>query len=266
MSSPLRSHEVYAELAAGYALSALEPQDEQLFVAHLAGCASCERELRVHQETLAQLAYAPSAAEPPPALLEGIRDGVRASGRQARFDLPIVAEPLTLVGAPTRRTTARRSLPSSRMLLAAAAAMAMVLGLGAYANGVRLDRDAEQARTARLAVAVQDLGADGTRSVPLSDGDGRVLAVALVHGADMSVLLDGLPANAPGTTYVLWGRAGVELRAVGAFSVSGRGLDVVRGLHMPGDTSRLSELIMTRERGMRAPAQPGAPVLASGQA
>lgn len=261
-------HEVYAELAAGYALSALEPEDEQLFVRHLAQCVSCADDLRGHQRALAQLAYAPESPQPPPELLAGIREAVRASGREARFDVPVQADaavPIPLTRAAGRRRQLR-SMPSSRSLLAAAAAAAMVLGLGTYANSVRLDRDAEHARTTRLAAAVSDLGTSGTRSVPMQDQNGRVLAVALVHGADMSVLLDGLPANEPGTTYVLWGRAGVELRAVGAFSVSGSGVDVARGLHMPGDTSRLSQLMLTKESGTRPPPRPRNPVLLSGQA
>ena len=58
-------HERFAELAAGYALSALEPEDEQLFLAHLPGCASCGRDLTEHRGTLAHLAYAPEVVGPP---------------------------------------------------------------------------------------------------------------------------------------------------------------------------------------------------------
>ncbi len=78
----------FEELAAGHALHALEPEDEQLFRTHLSGCARCERALDEHAAALAQLAYAPDAAEPPPSLLEGIRAGVLASGREASFPTP----------------------------------------------------------------------------------------------------------------------------------------------------------------------------------
>jgi len=54
-------HELYAELAVGHALSSLEPADEQVFLAHLPGCARCERDLVAHRETAAHLAYAAAA-------------------------------------------------------------------------------------------------------------------------------------------------------------------------------------------------------------
>ena len=36
-------HERFEELAAGHALGALEPEDEQAFLAHVPACARCER-------------------------------------------------------------------------------------------------------------------------------------------------------------------------------------------------------------------------------
>jgi len=49
------THALYDQLAVGHALSALEPEDEQAFLAHLPGCAACERALAEHTETLAHL-------------------------------------------------------------------------------------------------------------------------------------------------------------------------------------------------------------------
>ncbi|MCW2615123.1 MAG: putative transrane anti-sigma factor, partial [Frankiales bacterium] len=78
-------HALYEELAAGHALHALEPGDEELFLAHAHGCARCERAAEDHRATLTHLAYAVDAPEPPPSLLEGIRAGVLASARGASF-------------------------------------------------------------------------------------------------------------------------------------------------------------------------------------
>src|SRR3954454_11551139 len=74
-------HARFEELAAGHALNALEPGDEEAFLAHLTGCAVCERALAEHVETAAHLAY---AADPVPladALLGRNRGEVKASGR-----------------------------------------------------------------------------------------------------------------------------------------------------------------------------------------
>lgn len=73
-------HESYEELVVGYALSALEPEQEQEFLRHLAGCARCEQSLARHRQTLAHLAYAVEPATPPPALLESIRLRIAAEG------------------------------------------------------------------------------------------------------------------------------------------------------------------------------------------
>ncbi len=81
----------------------------------------------------------------------------------------------------------------------------------------------------------------------------------------MSLLVDGLPPNSPDTTYVLWGRLGIEVRAVGVFDATGKGLEVRDDLTLPGDSSQLGDLMVTRERGRTAPLLPGSPVLASGR-
>ena len=62
----MNAHDRFDELAVGHALSALEPEDEVVFLAHLPGCASCERALADHRETLGHLAYAAADEEPPP--------------------------------------------------------------------------------------------------------------------------------------------------------------------------------------------------------
>lgn len=105
-------HEAYEELVVGYALSALEPEEEQEFLRHLGGCARCEQSLARHRQTLAHLAYAVEPATPPPALLEGIRQRIAAEGAPASASLlPDAGD-----GAPAgERTTAGSvELPAER--------------------------------------------------------------------------------------------------------------------------------------------------------
>ena len=45
MDTPM-SHSDYEELAAGYVLGALEPDDEHAFQQHLGGCSVCEANVR----------------------------------------------------------------------------------------------------------------------------------------------------------------------------------------------------------------------------
>jgi hypothetical protein len=258
------AHARFEELAAGHALHALEPEDEQAFVAHLAGCARCERDLAEHQTTLAHLAYAPEAAEPPPALLDGIRSGVLSSGRGASFPEPASAP------APASLDDARRRREASRLRRAGtwtgvAAAAALVVSLGVWNTSLRQERDEQAAWSDRLASAVSQLRDPSTATVPLEGEGGEVVAVALVRGTDMSLVVDGLPVNDDGTTYVLWGESRYgDRRAVGSFDVREPGLDVLDGMQVQASVSDVTRFMVTREKGDAAPPIPTLPVLASG--
>lgn len=270
MSRP-DAHTRYEELAAGHALHALEPEDEQAFVAHLAGCARCERDLAEHEATLAHLAYAPDAAEPPPSLLEGIRAGVLASGRGATFPGSVaqVAEaPAAAAEAQpdelSHRRDARR-LRRAGIWMGLAAAFALVVSLGAWNVLLQQDRDQQDEWGARMAAAVAQLEDDATDTVPLHGDNGDVVAVALVRGDEMSLVIDGLPVNEQGTTYVLWGESRYgDKRAVGAFDVTNGDLDVLAGMRVQTGVSDVTRFMVTHEKGDVAPPIPTLPVLASG--
>ena len=254
-------HARYEELAAGHALHALEPEDEQDFVQHLSGCARCAADLAQHEATLAHLAYAPAAAEPPPSLLEGIRQGVLASDREATFPEAAPAS------APVRDLSAARDVRRLRRAgtwLGIAAAFALVVSLGVWNSSLRSDRDEQDAWGERMRQAVERMS-DATATVPLHGDDGRLLAVAVVRGADMSLVVDGLPVNDEGTTYVLWGEdVEGDKHAVGAFDVTSS-FDVLEGMEVRDGMRGMSRLMVTREAGDSAPLTPTLPVLAVGE-
>lgn len=255
------AHARFEELAAGHALHALEPEDEQAFVVHLASCARCERSLAEHEATLAHLAYAPDAAEPPPALLDGIRAGVLASDRGASF--PETAPTVSLDDARRRRDASRMRRAATWTGIAAAAAL--VVSLGVWNTSLRQERDEQAAWSDRLASAVGQLRDPSTETVPLEGEGGDVVAVALVRGSDMSLVVDGLPVNETGTTYVLWGESRYgDRRAVGAFDVDEPGLDVLEGMQVQASISDVTRFMVTREKGDAAPPIPTLPVLAAG--
>lgn len=255
-------HARFEELAAGHALHALEPEDEQVFAAHLSECARCERDLADHEATLAHLAYAPEAAEPPAALLEGIRAGVLASGRGATFPAEQAA-PVSLDAARRRRDASR--LRRAGIWTGVAAAFALVVSLGAWNTSLRQERDEKAAWSGQLASVVGQLRDKQTHTVPLQGENGEVVAVALVRGDDVSLVVDGLPVNGDGTTYVLWGESRYgDRRAVGAFDVDEAGLDVLDGLRVQASVSDVTRFMVTREKGDTAPPIPTLPVLAAG--
>ena len=55
MDTPM-SHSEFEELAAGYVLGALEPDDEHDFRRHLDGCAICEASVRELEAVVGELA------------------------------------------------------------------------------------------------------------------------------------------------------------------------------------------------------------------
>ena len=258
--SPPDAHARFEELAAGHALHALEPEDEQAFVQHLSSCARCERDLVEHETALAHLAYAPDVAEPPASLLEGIRAGVLASGREVSFPEP-AAQPVSLEGARRRRDAAR--LRRAGIWTGVAAAFALVVSLGTW-TALQQDQDRDEL-DGRLAAVVSQLRDGATETVPLAGESGQVVAVALVRGDEMSLVVDGLPVNEEGTTYVLWGESTYgDKRAVGAFDVTSEDIDVLEGMKVQASVSDVTRFMVTHEKGEAAPPIPTLPVLASG--
>ncbi len=234
-------HEVFEELAAGHALDALEPEDEQLFLQHLSGCALCERDLAAHQETAAYLADGADPVEVPPGSFDGIRAAIVAESGERVFDRP-AAQPSSL--AEARR---RRSRPA---LVGVAAAAVLVAALAGSTVALRQDRVEQQAVSDRLKQAIDALEVGPGRSVPLLDGEREVAAVAVVQGEHVSLVVDGLAVNEPGTNYVLWeqGPSG-GVRAVGTFDVRDDDVEVVRPLPLQYGSGQTAGFAISREKG-----------------
>lgn len=70
--------ELMHELVAGYALDALEPEQERAFEAHLARCPECQEQLALFTATASALAHTAPPATPPLALRSSILETARA--------------------------------------------------------------------------------------------------------------------------------------------------------------------------------------------
>ena len=106
------------DLAAAYALDALDPEDRWTYERHLDTCDRCRKEVASLREGAAQLAYAAEGPEPPRELRERML-------RAAREERPAK---VSMLG--------RRWMLPAAALAAAAAAVAAV-GLGLWANSLR---------------------------------------------------------------------------------------------------------------------------------
>lgn len=106
------------DLAAAYALDALDPEDRWTYERHLDTCEHCRAEVAELREGAAELPFATVGPEPPPALRERIL-------RAAREERPARVVPL------------RRSWLLPVTAVAAAAAAIAAIGLGLWANSLR---------------------------------------------------------------------------------------------------------------------------------
>ncbi|MGY2130350.1 anti-sigma factor [Blastococcus sp. SYSU DS0617] len=217
--------EAFEELAVGWALHALEPEDAELFLTHLDGCPYCRQLVEETAEVMASMAGAAPAAEPPRSLGERLRAEVARTpqdtpyavagapaGASARPAEPPAAAPVA-VPAPRRRW----------MAALVAAALAAVVGLGGWTVALLDDRDEAQRTAAAQAALVDQLLRPGPATVvPVDTDDGRTVATLLARDDGVQVVSQGLPANdVDAETYVLWGLDEGTPRALGTFDVTG---------------------------------------------
>jgi anti-sigma-K factor RskA len=136
------------DLAAAYALNALDPEDRWTYERHLDTCERCREEVASLREGAAQLAYAHDAPAPRPEL----RDRILRAAREER-PAPVVQFPRWLFPVTA---------------VAAVAASIAAIGLGLWANSLR-DKQAPE-----RVVAV-----NGARGALIVSGDEGKLVLCL---------------------------------------------------------------------------------------
>jgi anti-sigma-K factor RskA len=203
------------DLAAPYALDALDDDERRTFERHLRGCARCQAEVVELQEAAAALAVTGGAVTPPPELRERILHEARRGGDVV----------------PLRR----RTLPVVASLAAAAAVVVVALGV-ALSHRDSSGRAADDLRAARAVAATP-----GARRLAVANAtlyvtrDGRAALIArLPEPADEKVyeawvIADGVP-RAAGT---FRGRAIVLTRAVRGDAVVAVTVEPAGGVDAP---------------------------------
>ena len=205
MDTPM-SHSEYEELAAGYVLGALEPDDEHVFQQHMGGCPVCEANVRELEAVVGELAYAAPPVDPPDTVWAGIRREIRPEAAPRRAAIP--AAP----GAPSGTGGRRRRLLQA---LAAVAAVVLVVALSLWNLNLRDQNVVYRDRVAALERATQ-LANDPTAAlVKLDDQPGTTGAQATVIASsrqDRGVLLvQNLPPLQRNRVYELWGVPGGDI-------------------------------------------------------
>jgi anti-sigma-K factor RskA len=261
----MRGHETFDELAAVYAVGALDGDDLVGFQAHLAeGCDRCVLTLREAEHALTQMALAGPPAIPPAEVKAALLQ--RLDGERAR---------------PVRRAPRRASwVPWAAGTAAAAVIAAMVTGgfvasryearLGQMARETaavreRLQRDEAALREQVTAYrsAVELLRDPATRVVelhgagPAPEASGRMIWHDRTGG---QLFVANLPPAPAGKAYELWTLGGPAPAPAGTFQVDASG----RAMHrVEPATGPAAKFAVTLEPEAGVPAPTGPIVLAS---
>jgi anti-sigma-K factor RskA len=277
-------HEAFDELAVGWALHALEPEDEALFGLHLPDCTRCARTVAETSEVMATLAADLPPAEPSEDLRERIRSAVEETEQVRSPALP-PAPPVTpfddgparpVGGPPTTRQAASaawrpRRIPTSawrgrRPLALVAAAAALVVGLGVWNVVLSTSRQQAEQTALQQQHIVDSLLAPGQATIAsLSDHDGHRVATVVARHGRIQVVTSGLEVNdEASTTYVVWGMRQASPVPLGTFDVVRPRLDLrTVGSDRTG-LDGFSGYAISLEPGRKAPAKPTR-IVANGQ-
>jgi anti-sigma-K factor RskA len=204
------------DLAAAYALDALDPEERWTYEQHLYSCERCREEVASLRETAAELAYVPEGPVPPPALRDRILREARA-GRPAEV-VPIrrrwlfpatavaaVAATVAAVGFAVWGLSAQDSAPVEQQVLPLNGAPGNLIVAGDEATLVVCLEQPPSGKTYEAWVIEGDtprpagLFPGGCRSVPLEErvASGNTVAVTLENqgGVDAPTSEPLLSAN-----------------------------------------------------------------------
>jgi hypothetical protein len=224
-------HARFDELAVGWALHALEPEDESVFLEHVAGCDRCATTVAETREVMAAMATDLPQPEPSEALRSRIRAAVEETEQLPGPEPEVVAPPVRARAAvvPERpravppRPRWRRALPTAL----AAAAVAAIVGLGLWNVVLTSDREQLQATVAEQSAMVDGLLAPGQAMIAPLEADGRSVATVVARADEVEVITHGLSMNdTDSTTYVLWGMGGETAQPLGTFDVTSTHMDM----------------------------------------
>lgn len=177
-------------LTGAYVLDALPEAERVAFEQHLSSCTTCSTEVAELRETTGRLSAA-FGASPPPALKNSV---MAAIGEIEQ--LPPVSDAGRAAGL------ADQTAPRRRSLLALAAAVVVVAGVGGVAVDQYRKNTAAQDETDRIAAVLAQPDARTVRGS--LTGGGEVAMVASAKGDAAVVVLRDLPRLPAQKTYQLW--------------------------------------------------------------
>ena len=266
------------EQAVGWALHALEPDEEMAVLLHVPHCPSCQSVARDAEGVLSHMGAAVEQVDVPPSLRNSLMAAVAETAQDAvpTTRMPVVEAPAIPLprhrvpepaGASTGPGRSRGSWLSRRRLVTASVALIGVLAIGGLAiRTTQLEQESQTltARAQSVADLFQQLDRPGTKHAVLASlTTGGTTAAVVVADGKRQVFSIGLPSNATDSTYVLWGlRSGAAAAPLGAFDVSATDAGV-RTVGVGAQSDGYTDYAISIEPGRAAPATP-TDVLAKG--
>lgn len=262
------------EQAVGWALHALEPDEEMDVELHVPTCPECRAAVRDTEAVMTSLATAVEQVDPPARLRASILEAAAATPQVPsphRGPTPMppsrrvsTAPPSGSAPAGPRHRGGRRLTP--RRLVAASVALVAVVsigGLGARTIQLQQQLESANAQTTSTEDLVRQLARPGVSHALLAQTDGTPVAAVVLNGGNRDVYTLALAANASDHTYVLWGikDASSSPEPLGAFDVAGR----TSGVQVVGTSEQdaFAAYAISLEPGRTPPASP-TNVVASG--
>jgi hypothetical protein len=253
-------HSQFDELAVGWALHALEPEDESYFAGHLSGCTRCAATVAETTEVMAAMATDLPQPEPSEELQHRIRAAVEQT-EQVPEPTAVPATPAARavrIAATPRRTPEPRSRWRSALPRAlVAAGLAAIVGLGIWDVVLTNDRRQLQTTVAEQSAFMDSLFSDGETTVAPMTHRGDMVAMMVARDGEVGVVPAALKANdAQNSTYVLWGLGDGGPTALGTFDVDRPQLKVETVGSPQTDLGGFSGYGISLEPGRQAPPSP----------
>lgn len=289
MTDPAHGSCPVNEQAVGWALRALEPDDEIAVLRHLPHCASCRAAVEDAEQVLARMGAAVEQVDPPPTLRASLLARVAETPQMNRLGPPAAPRPAASPTKPAPQVTPPPTTPPApptppgttrpattgpagsrpprdgrlsrrtRRLVTAAVALFGVIaisGLAIRAGQLQGERDAVAAQAQAVTQLLDELGDPDSRYA-LIEQDGATVAAVVVRDGRREVYPIGLPANAVDRdTYVLWGIADGTPQPLGTFDVTAAGDPTGRTVGAGAGGDAFAAYAISIEPGREAPSVP----------
>lgn len=200
------------DVAVGWALHALEPEEEAGFAKHLPHCEDCEERVRSTEAVAALLGEGVQQLDPPPRLRAAILAAARAqqpitmSPAVPGIPVPRRLEVVAGRGTADIRPSLGRSTPRIQRVLVAAAAIGVIAFGAGWAGNALVGTSSSTTQSALPALSNASV-----HSTPITGSkSGQVMAVVLSDGALASVIPVSMPSAPTGQAYWLWGTGGAK--------------------------------------------------------